>query len=82
MANASTETVAQVWGMICPKCQRDDKIRIHATIEVSLHPDGTEPIDSNTEWDNASIANCNHCDHTNTVRDFEDAYWKSIKDVS
>ena len=73
MANENAETVSQVWEMICPGCRCDDDIRIHATIAVILLPDGTDPTDSDTEWDDSSIALCNRCDFTGTVKDFQDA---------
>ena len=73
---ANPTTVAEAWEMICPGCRRDDEIRIKATITVSLHRHGTDPTDSDTEWDNASIAFCEHCGYTGTVRDFYDAFDK------
>ena len=70
----NSTSVAEEWEMICPGCSRDDEIRINATVTVSLHHNGTDPTDSDTEWDDASIAFCNHCGFTGTVRDFYDAY--------
>ncbi len=67
-------TVAEAWEMICPGCRRDDAIRIKATIAVLLYRDGTDPTDSDTEWDDASISFCDHCGFTATVRDFSDAF--------
>ena len=67
-------TVSEAWEMICPQCHRDDDIRIRATIAVILTRHGTDPTDSDTEWDDASIALCNHCRFTGTVRDFLDAF--------
>ena len=66
--------VSQEWEMICPGCRRDDRIHIQATVTVLLTRRGTEEVDSDTEWDDASIAQCRHCDHTGTVRDFCDAF--------
>ncbi len=76
MANENAATVSEVWEMTCPACRFDDDIRIHATIAVILLPDGTDPTDSDTEWDDSSIALCNRCDFTGTVKDFQDAYRK------
>ena len=67
-------TVSEAWEMICPECHRDDDIRIRATIAVILTRHGTDPTDSDTEWDDASIALCNRCGSTGTVRDFLDAF--------
>ena len=67
-------TVAEAWEMICPGCHRDDDIRIKAVIAVILTHQGTDPTDSDTEWDDASIAFCDHCGYTGTVRDFSDAF--------
>ncbi len=72
---AEPTSVADTWEMICPECQQDD-IRVHATIAVILTIDGTDSTDSDTEWDDASIALCNHCDYTGVVKDFEQAYEK------
>ena len=73
---ANSTSVAEEWEMICPGCRHDDEIHIKATITVSLHRNGTEPTDSDTEWDDASIAFCDHCGFTGTVRDFSDAFTK------
>ena len=67
-------TVSEAWEMTCPQCHRDDDIRIKAMIAVILTPHGTDPTDSDTEWDDASIALCSHCRFTGTVRDFLDAF--------
>ena len=71
---ANPSSVSEAWEMICPDCHRDDEIRIKATIAVILHRHGTDPTDSDTEWDDASIAFCKHCGFTGAVRDFEDAF--------
>ena len=76
MANENAVTVSEVWEMTCPRYRFDDDIRIHATIAVILLSDGTDPTDSDTEWDDSSIALCNRCDFTGTVKDFQDAYRK------
>lgn len=72
----NSTSVAEEWEMICPDCNRDDEIRIKATTVVSLHHNGTEPTDSDTEWDNSSITFCNHCGFTGTVKDFSEAFDK------
>ena len=70
---ANPSSIADAWEMICPHCQQDD-IRVQALITVILTLDGTDPTDSDTEWDDASSALCNHCDYTATVKDFRQAY--------
>ena len=72
---ADPASVADTWEMICPECQHDD-MRVHATIAVILCVDGTDSTDSDTEWDDASFALCNHCDYSATVKDFQQAYDK------
>ena len=69
-------TVAEAWEMLCPGCSRDDSIRIKAIVTVSLHRHGTDPTESDTEWDDASIAFCNRCGYTGNVKDFSEAYSK------
>ena len=78
----NSASVAEEWEMICPGCRRDDDIRVNATVTVKLHHNGTEPIDSDTEWDDSSFALCNHCDYTGTVKDFHEAYTKHRGNVS
>lgn len=73
---ANLATVAEAWEMICPGCRRDDRIHIKATIEVLLDRHGTDPTNSDTEWDSASIAFCEHCGFTGIVRDFSEAFTK------
>ena len=70
----SPSSVSQEWEMICPGCRRDDRIHIQATVTVLLTRRGTEEVDCDTEWDDASIAQCKHCGFTGTVSDFEDAF--------
>ena len=70
-------SVSEAWEMICPGCRRDDELHVKATITVKLDRHGTDPIDSDTEWDNASIAYCDHCGHTATVKDFYEAFDKN-----
>ena len=60
--------------MICPQCGSDGDIRIQASLVVILTPDGTDPTDSDTEWDDSSAALCDRCDFSATVRDFRDAF--------
>jgi hypothetical protein len=70
----SPSSVSEEWEIICPDCKQDDSIHIHATAEVLLTRRGTEPVDCDTVWDDASIAHCTHCGFTGTVRDFEEAF--------
>ncbi len=74
---ANPSSVAEAWEMICPGCRRDDSIRIKATIAVLLYRDGTDPTDSDTEWDDASICFCAHRGFPGPARDFSDAFTKN-----
>lgn len=69
-------SVAATWQMLCPSCLKDDQIHVKALVTVMLTHDGTESIDSDTEWDNASITHCDHCGYTATVKDFSEAFDK------
>ena len=68
-------SVSDAWQMICPGCRRDDNIRIFATVEVVLNPEGTtEAEDGTTAWDNHNSSYCNGCGYTGILQDFRDAY--------
>ena len=75
MSTNRYQTVSEAWQMICPECHRDDNIRIFATVEVVLTPQGTdEAEDSTTIWDNHTNAYCNHCCYSGILQDFRDAH--------
>ena len=67
--------VSQEWEMICPGCRRDNRIHIQGDRYGSFSPVAVPkksiPTPNGTD---ASIAQCRHCDHTGTVRDFCDAF--------
>jgi hypothetical protein len=64
------ETVAEVWGMKCPKCGDCDHICIAGTAWMTLTVDGTG-AESDHEWTPASAARCEKCEFIGTVADFE-----------
>ncbi|MCY4587100.1 MAG: hypothetical protein OXB98_13780 [Bryobacterales bacterium] len=69
------QTISEAWQMICPECHRDDNIRIFATVEVVLTPQGTdEAEDSTTVWDNHNSAYCNRCGYSGILQGFRDAH--------
>ena len=70
----SPNSVSHEWEMICPDCRRDDRIHIQAIVTVLLTHRGTDPVDSDTEWNGSSTAQCRHCDFTGTVQDFSNAF--------
>ncbi len=75
MSRNHYSSVSEAWQMLCPGCERDDSIRIHASVEVLLVPLGTESIaDASTTWDNHSRAYCYHCGHGGILQDFRNAY--------
>lgn len=59
-------------GMACPECGDFGPFRIHVTqsgsCDVSDH--GTDHIDGDTDWGDASACECIECRHTGTVRQF------------
>ena len=71
MSEIEIETVASVWNMRCPHCGSDDDIRVQGVCWMSLFADGTDPTDSDHEWDANSRAYCRHCDFEGSVNDFE-----------
>jgi len=59
--------------MRCPKCGESDSIEIEAKIWVRLMHDGTDEVQGGcTEWDDDSLARCDHCDYEGKVKDFEE----------
>ena len=63
-------TVREEWGMACPSCGRDDRLRIEMTRWGTLLPDGTAP-DACHEWDRGNAAECQSCGWTGAVRDLD-----------
>lgn len=55
------ETVKETWGMACPSCQRDDRLKVVARVWATLFPEGTEIDDSDHEWDDHSTCACGAC---------------------
>ena len=68
-----TESVKEIWGMACPKCDASDQIDICADIWVRLCPDGTDVAaagSGDTEWTDHSGAKCCACGFAGNVSDF------------
>lgn len=59
-------------GMACPKCGHFGPFRIHVTQSGScvVSDDGTDFIEGDTDWGDASSCECRECGHTGTVRQF------------
>ena len=75
MSTTLFPSVSEAWQMICPQCRRDDNIRIFATVEVLLVPEGTNEVDDGTTaWDNHNSAYCHPCGFSGILQDFRDAY--------
>ena len=61
------------FNMRCPKCGSADQIDIEAIVWVRLTDDGTDPDAArygHHEWDGASHARCDACDHRGIVSTF------------
>jgi hypothetical protein len=65
--------------MRCPKCQKNTNLTIDAlvTVELSFDADGelegSEPVDANHEWEDASTARCGACGWAGRVADLHAA---------
>jgi hypothetical protein len=66
-------SVTTNWNMRCPKCGRDDKIDIAASVWIRLVSEGTDADqshDGSHEWDDGSAAKCAACDYADKVATF------------
>ncbi len=59
-------TVFEIHGLCCPKCGRDDNLRVQATVLVELTGAGCV-TQGDTEWLPESGAYCNNCETDLTV---------------
>ena len=64
-----TETVRDLFGLACPKCGRDDSLRLVITTWATLSKDGTEPFGDHG-WDDTAICRCNDCKFSGVASDF------------
>lgn len=46
-----------MWGFLCPNCKNGDQLQVVVSAWAELTNEGTV-IDSNDEWDSASLARC------------------------
>jgi len=65
----STETLRTVYGLSCPKCGEDHRLRIVVTCIATVFADGIDD-EHDYEWDPASYCGCPGCDFNGTVADF------------
>ena len=63
------DTVRELFGLACPKCQDDACLSLVLTTWATLRADGTEPFGDH-EWDEASPCVCKACDLSGVVADF------------
>ena len=64
-------TVREKFGLACPKCGRDDRLRIWAYAMVAMTPDGSvETNDPFHEWGPDHYCECEACGHQGIVSDF------------
>jgi DNA-directed RNA polymerase subunit RPC12/RpoP len=67
-------TVQETHEISCPQCGDDTQIDVAATIWVRLTSDGTDVDASNDgshEWDDTSTVECQNCNHSGTVKEFQ-----------
>lgn len=62
-------TVAETWGLRCPRCRDDRAVLIVCDTTLMLTPDGTEDIGSD-EWSSNDVCTCGKCFHAALVVDF------------
>lgn len=65
-----TNDVRSAFNMACPKCGRDDDIRIYMHTWAVLGPDGTDANDSEHIWDEHDDCACGMCGHHARVAEF------------
>lgn len=70
MTQASTFTVRDEFGLACPSCGSDDRLRVRLTTMADLTPDGTDPFDDH-EWDDKSFMSCRACGFHGVVAQFQ-----------
>ena len=63
-------TVREFWGLVCPKCRRDDCLQVGIEALVLLLPDGTLGV-GDDEWGQHSPCGCTACNHWETVKSFD-----------
>lgn len=64
-------TLRECFGLVCPKCGRDDHIRICAYAMVALTPNGSvETNDACHEWSPDHYCGCSSCGFEATVAEF------------
>ena len=68
-------TVAEVWGLRCPKCGSDDGLEVQVRAWMVLTTEGTRPSDADgsEEWDDGSTCICGICQYEGSVVDFKAA---------
>ena len=66
---SSRETVRDLFGLACPKCDDDHRLHLVITTLAALSADGTEPIGDH-EWDSTAYCRCNGCRFEGVVSDF------------
>jgi hypothetical protein len=66
---STRETVRDLFGMACPKCGDDGKLRLVITTWATLSADGTEPFGDH-EWDYTADCLCNGCKFAGVASDF------------
>ena len=68
-------TVRTQWGMVCPRCGKDDRLEIAVTMWAALDADGTteDAEDVSHDWYGGSGCRCAACNWVGLVIDAEDA---------
>lgn len=64
------DSVRDEWSMVCPHCGSDAHILIQVTSWAELSIGGTDDLEEDNEWDDASLCMCSGCQHSSTVRTF------------
>jgi hypothetical protein len=57
----TAESLGNMHGYQCPTCKSGESLRVVATVWGALLPQGFDTSDSDTEWDENSVAQCTAC---------------------
>lgn len=60
-------------GMRCPECGNDEPFKIAITAYAIMYDEGSEEIEEEITWDDASYCECQACLFAGTVADFQES---------